>query len=127
MAGNGGARPGAGRKPSIQTVRTRKDAERIAGLPGETPLDVMAGTMRALWQQANYDGDKAREALEIETAERACAIAKDLAPYLHPRLQSIELDPGPPPEINVRIDVLVLARQIALALTLGDQRLIGSG
>src|SRR3990172_10365972 len=99
MAGNGGARPGAGRKPSIQTVRTRKDAERIAGLPGETPLDVMAGTMRALWHQANFDGDKARAALEVEIAERACMIAKDLAPYLHPKLQSIAFDGGPPPPI----------------------------
>ena len=80
--------------------------------------------MRALWHQANYDGEQARVALEIEIAERACAIAKDLAPYLHPKLQSIEIDAGKPLDLNLKVDVLVIARQIALALMLGDQRLL---
>lgn len=43
---------------------------------GITPLEVMVGTMRELWA-----GGKKLE---------ACAIAKDCAPYVHARLQSVE-------------------------------------
>lgn len=123
---SGGARHGAGRKPSAITVKTRAAAERLRGADGETPLDVMAGTMRELWRLATTEDGKPRETLHLDTAERACAIAKDLAPYLHPKLQSIEVDSGPPPEINVKVDLLALARQVAYALRRADQRLLGA-
>ena len=41
--------------------------------------------MRALWDEAN----KGRT-LDFEKATAACAIAKDAAPYLHPRLSNVE-------------------------------------
>lgn len=127
MAGTGGARPGAGRKPSTANIKTRAAANRLMLEAGhETPLDVMAGTMRELWRQARFeDSDKPRLRLEISIAERACAIAKDLAPYLHPKLASVDPETGKPPEQTVNVDVLVIARQIALALTLGDKRTLG--
>jgi len=74
--GNGGARPGAGRKPSSTTVRTRAIAEKLSKGVGITPLEVMVRTMRKLWARGKH----------ID----ACTIAEKAAPYMHPRLASIE-------------------------------------
>jgi hypothetical protein len=79
----GGARPGAGRKPGTATEKTRDIANRAAA-EGITPLEVMLYTMRDLWN----GGDKLT----------ACQVAKDCAPYVHPRLANIEAtgkDGGP--------------------------------
>lgn len=126
MAGLGGARPGAGRKPGSKLALTRADAERIRGGAGETPLDVMAATMRELWQRACFDGDARRAQIDIETAERACSVAKDLAPYLHPKLQSIQVDQAPPQELTVKVDLLAIARQISWVLGRADAKLLES-
>lgn len=72
----GGKRPNAGRKVG---TKTRKVAERIAVAEralaeGLTPLDYMLSILR--------DTTK-------EQSERFAA-AKEAAPYLHPRLSSIE-------------------------------------
>jgi hypothetical protein len=72
----GGKRPNAGRRVG---TKTRKVAERIAVAEralaeGLTPLDYMLSILR--------DTNK-------EQAERFAA-AKEAAPYLHPRLSSIE-------------------------------------
>ena len=45
--------------------------------------------MRALWAEATK-GDT----LDLEKATEACAIAKDAAPYIHPRLSSVEASVG---------------------------------
>lgn len=71
----GGARPGAGRKPSALTTRTREIAEKaIEG--GQSPLDFMLEQMRD-------------EALAKDERFEA---AKAAAPYCHPRLAAIEAD-----------------------------------
>lgn len=84
---NGGARPGAGRKPGSKTRKVRDIAIKAAR-KGETPVDVMLGAMRALWEQsqaAEDMGEKLRLAkLAADTAEKA-------APYIHPKLS-----PKPP-------------------------------
>lgn len=80
----GGVRPNAGRKPGAATKRTREIADKAAA-DGVTPLDVMLGTMRAMWESANQGG-----VINAEVAAQASAIAKDAAPYVHPRLSSIE-------------------------------------
>ena len=69
----GGARPGAGRKKGSATAKTREIADRAAA-EGVTPLDFMLQEMRD------------------ETAERAerLDMAKSAAPYIHPRLSSVE-------------------------------------
>ena len=83
----GGRRDGAGRKKGSRTRRTEKTteiAEKAAG-EGPLPLEVMLKAMRA----ADARGDLAA----------AAAFAKDAAPYLHPRLQSVEVGGkagGPP-------------------------------
>ena len=70
---HGGARKGAGRKPGIATPKTREIAE-AALADGLTPLEFMLGVLR--------DEEK-------PFADRYAA-AKDSAPYIHPRLSSVE-------------------------------------
>lgn len=73
---SGGKREGAGRKPGSLTKKTRAIAE-IAVKEGITPLEVMLSAMRAY--------------AEVQDWEKAAAIAKDCAPYLHPKLSSVEV------------------------------------
>lgn len=71
----GGRRPGAGRPPGAASRKTRAIADRAAA-EGITPLEVMLEAMRGLYEAGN----------KVEAAQ----IAKDAAPYMHPRLQQIE-------------------------------------
>lgn len=70
---HGGKRPGAGRKPGSVTTKTREIAEAAIG-EGVTPLEFMLRHMRD-------------ESAPI--AERL-DMAKAAAPYIHPKLSSIE-------------------------------------
>jgi len=72
----GGARPGAGRKKSSLTEKTRAIAER-ATAEGVTPLEVMLQVMAELL----LAGEK----------EKAASVAKDAAPYCHPKLSAVEV------------------------------------
>jgi hypothetical protein len=77
MSNRGGRRCGAGRPLGSKNKRTAEIA-RAAAESGITPIEVMLGTMRELW------------ALGTPEAKREAAdIAKDAAPYLHPRLANI--------------------------------------
>lgn len=71
----GGKRPGAGRKVGSLTKKNRELTEQAA-LNGITPLEVMLVRMRELWH-----GDMKDEAV---------CVAKDAAPYIHPRLASVD-------------------------------------
>lgn len=73
----GGKRPGAGRPKGSENKATRKRREiaEAALEQGITPLEVMLQTMREKWEA----GDK----------EGACQVAKDAAPYVHPKLSSV--------------------------------------
>jgi hypothetical protein len=72
---HGGARKGAGRKPGALTTKTRAIAEQ-AMADGILPLEVILHAMRTKFA----DGDLIA----------AAALAKDAAPYVHPRLAAIE-------------------------------------
>ena len=72
----GGARAGAGRKVGSVTTKTREIAEKCAEM-GLTPLEVMIESMMDFYQS----GDR----------EAAVRVAKDAAPYIHPRLSAIEV------------------------------------
>ena len=74
--GHGGARKGAGRKHGALTRRTREIAER-ASAEGITPLEVMLRVMRAHLESGELD--------------KAAAVAKDAAPYCHPRLAAANI------------------------------------
>lgn len=71
----GGARRGAGRKPGSLSRKTREIAER-ASTEGITPLEVMLRAMRHYFDAGDLT--------------RAAAIAKDAAPFCHPRLSAVE-------------------------------------
>lgn len=71
----GGKREGAGRKPGSATRRTREIADKAAA-EGITPLEVMLKAMRLHADAERWD--------------EAAAVAKDAAPYVHPKLAAIE-------------------------------------
>lgn len=85
---HGGARKGAGRKPGSATAKTREIADRAAA-EGVTPLEVMLKTMRALVDKATESDPQNPD---ISMLVEASAVAKDAAPYMHPRLSSVEMN-----------------------------------
>jgi len=85
---HGGARPGAGRKPGSLTSKTRAIAERCAEL-GQTPLEVMVNAYLKLVEEGNL--------------QEAAKIAKDAAPYMHPRLSNVELSGDPDSPLQVAV------------------------
>lgn len=78
---HGGRRLGAGRKRGSSAFKTLKRLNISVELAegGVLPLEVLLQTMRALWAQDT-----------TEAKLQACTIAKEAAPYLHPRLSSVE-------------------------------------
>jgi len=75
MSSHGGSRPGAGRKPG---KRSRKTTELIKAIEesGLTPLDYMLSVLR--------DEEKP-ESVRLQAA-------RDSAPYIHSKLQSLEVE-----------------------------------
>jgi|ERR1700730_1947051 hypothetical protein len=83
----GGKRPGAGRKKNVPNRASAK-REREAAASGATPLDVMLKSMRLLLALAD---ESANDNKRFERYIRAAAsVAKDVAPYIHPRLSTVE-------------------------------------
>ena len=78
MNNRGGRRAGAGRPVGSKNQRSAEIA-RSAAESGITPIEVMLGAMRELWAKGTPEAK--REAAEI---------AKDAAPYIHPRLASVD-------------------------------------
>lgn len=73
---HGGKREGSGRKQGALSIRARDIAiEAIEA--GITPLEVLLQAMRKAWDQGDI--------------ESATVYAKDAAPYVHPRLASMEM------------------------------------
>ena len=76
--------------------RTRGEPKEVASVTrGEaantessdiTPLAVQLATMRELWARAVMGG----QIVDLECAKQACALAKDTAPFVHPRLASVD-------------------------------------
>jgi hypothetical protein len=71
----GGKRIGAGRPKGAATKRSRAIADKAAS-EGLTPLEVMLTAMREHAKENRWDD--------------AASIAKDAAPYMHPRLASMQ-------------------------------------
>ena len=78
MSNRGGIRSGAGRPPGSKNQRSA-DIARQAVEAGITPIEVMLNAMRELWEEGTS-----------EAKREAARIAKDAAPYVHPRLASID-------------------------------------
>lgn len=81
----GGKRPGAGRKAGAASTKTREVADRTAA-DGITPLEIMIETMRGLWAEATTADGRPN----IGKRMQACAIAEKAAPYVHPKLSSVD-------------------------------------
>jgi hypothetical protein len=92
----GGKRSGAGRKAGAATKKTRVIADKAAA-EGVTPLEVMLKTMVALMAKADEiaklppDPDGKPAANPLDLMIEAAGVAKDAAPYMHPRLAAMEL------------------------------------
>lgn len=102
-ARNGGYRANGGRKLGAATKKTREIANKVASDDGLTPLEVMVDNMRVAHTRAMdlealaqlpADADKGspdwRLAQAVEARKIAQDAAKDAAPYIHPRLATIE-------------------------------------
>lgn len=81
-SGRGGARKGAGRKKGSATKRTREIADRALE-DGLTPLEYMLQIMRADSFHEDPKIEAQREMLRFEAAKAS-------APYVHPRLATVE-------------------------------------
>ena len=87
----GGARSGAGRKPGGKNTKSREIADRAAS-EGITPLEVMLKAMRVSY--AGYEAaavEVGKEEQAIGCLMKASEVAKDAAPYIHPRLASVDV------------------------------------
>lgn len=86
----GGKRPGAGRKPGSKNQRTAELARRAAA-EGITPLEYMLDVMREP-QPTPQDGEEPAlfVARYVGWRERAFEAAKAAAPYVHPKLATME-------------------------------------
>lgn len=102
-ARNGGYRANGGRKLGAATKKTREIANKVASDDGLTPLEVMVDNMRVAHTRAvRIEADalevpperkgEAYAMLADATEARKIAqdAAKDAAPYIHPRLATIE-------------------------------------
>lgn len=82
----GGARPNAGRKVGAASKKTREIADKAAS-EGITPLDYMLEILRK--EDLGPDADPAQvlahQAMRFEAAKAA-------APYIHPKLSSVEMN-----------------------------------
>jgi hypothetical protein len=87
----GGKRPGSGRKKNSPN-RASANREREAAASGATPRDVMLMSMRSLWALAD-ESKKDKKAFE-HYIRAAAAVAKDVAPYIHPRLSTVDQAQG---------------------------------
>jgi hypothetical protein len=96
IKGRGGARTGAGRKAGSANLKTREIADR-ASRDGITPLEVMLFAMRATMAEAQVAIDEQvaagvkQIAMPLGLLSDAAELAKDAAPYMHPRLASTEV------------------------------------
>jgi hypothetical protein len=92
----GGARPGAGRKKGSASLKTREIADQAAR-EGKTPLEVMIGNMRfhdRLAEEAERrlaQGDIGEISDILKFRKLAQEAAEGAAPYIHPRLSSVDL------------------------------------
>lgn len=81
---HGGHRLGAGRKKGTVNRVSREMREKV--IRRGTPLDIMMDTVHAFLAAAQQQtGDK-----RLLLLQQAAAIAKDAAPYIHPKLSAVE-------------------------------------
>jgi len=94
-SGKGGKRAGSGRKPGSANVKSREIADKAIA-EGVSPLEVMLKAMRSFVEAAEKMGTGQLKVVDGEVITQlglmteASKIAKDAAPYIHPRLAAID-------------------------------------
>lgn len=111
---NGGARRGSGRKLGAATKKTREIADRLVADGGITPLEVILQSMRAAWGEAITTGK-----VDLSKVGPAVEYAQMAAPYVHPRLASIQGNPDKPIVFKDEATILDAARRLAFVLRAG--------
>jgi hypothetical protein len=101
----GGRREGAGRKPGSKLTKSQLIAAEVREA-GISPLELQLTTMRELWRRAHANG-----AMDMGLATQACQIAKDCAPYIHPRLAAIEAKVDTFAQLEVKLTAEERARR----------------
>lgn len=93
--GRGGKREGSGRKSGTANTKTREIADK-AIVEGITPLEVMLKAMRSFVEAAEKMGNGKIEVVDGDVVTQltllteASKVAKDAAPYIHPRLAAVD-------------------------------------
>lgn len=88
----GGKRSGAGRKARTPNKASQKRQQEIAE-SGPTPLDAIIKKMRfhlSIFDMETAKGDEADGKALSAALDKAVEAARDAAPYVHPRLASIQ-------------------------------------
>lgn len=98
----GGKRPGAGRKRHTPN-KASAAREQEAQATGLTPRDVMLAAMRQLWALAAKN--KRNRKLNEHYVRGAVDVAKNLAPYIHPRISSTVAAPDMTPR-KVLVEII---------------------
>src|SRR5215475_205426 len=97
----GGKRPGAGRRKNVPNKASAAREQEAQGT-GLTPRDVMLEAMRQLWALAQKN--KKNRKLNEHYIRAAAAVAKDVGPYIHPRISSrVPASGAPPTKLVVEI------------------------
>lgn len=104
MTIKGGKRPGAGRKKGVPNKITAAMREKALG-SGTSPLEVLLGIMRKAEPK-----QRPKESVLVFVsrwkywADQRLDAAKAAAPYIHPRLQSVEYQDNSDPK-DYRVEV----------------------
>jgi hypothetical protein len=101
--GSGGKRPGSGRKKNSPN-KASAAREQEAQATGMTPRDVMLAAMRHWWGLA--EKHRGNRKLNEHYLRGAVAVAKDLAPYIHPRISATVPAPDASPRTRVVVEVI---------------------
>lgn len=88
----GGKREGAGRPKGTCAPAKRKLLDRIAASPRKLPLEIMLDAME--------------EAYKAGGAIEAFPLAEKVAPYLHPKMQAVEVSGKDGKPIDQRIEIV---------------------
>ncbi len=106
LAKTGGRQRGSLNKRTLMEQQQTKTIVQAAKEAGLTPLEYMLKVMR-----------------DPETPpQRRDDMAKACAPYVHPRLASVDPETGKPPDERP-INIMVAARQVALLLQKAHKRI----
>ncbi len=123
----GGKRVNAGRKAGTANKKTRAIADKAAA-SGITPLEVMMDTMREFHAKAMAIAPGAAIEVNEEAITRlgllteASKIARDAAPYMHPRLQAMELSGKGGAPLNPPTQILLTDKKLEeIAKRLADE------